>query len=127
MHFQDKINYKGIKAIIFDFDGVISESVKIKSDAFALLYADYSNNIIKKVVSHHEANGGVSRFKKIPLYLDWAGESVNPFKVREFCDRFSKLVQQAVIDSPWVPGVKEYLNLTIKMTYWKDVADRKNR
>ena len=41
----------------------------------------------------------------------WAGEPANPLKVQEFCNQFSSLVQQAVIDSPWVPGVHEYLKL----------------
>ena len=57
-----------LKGIIFDFDGVIAESVQIKSDAFASLYEQYGDNIVKKVIEHHEANGGMSRFEKIRLY-----------------------------------------------------------
>mgnify|MGYP006077874289 FL=1 len=51
-----------IKAIIFDYDGVIAESVNVKTEAFAELYKPYGTDIVQKVIKHHEANGGVSRF-----------------------------------------------------------------
>ena len=41
--------------------------------------------------------------------MSWAGKSANSAQVQAFCGRVSALVQQAVIDSPWVPGVHEYL------------------
>lgn len=95
--------------VFWDFDGVIKDSVEVKSIAFESLFLPYGQDIARRVRQHHEANGGISRFDKIPLYLRWAGEPVNDSRVNEFCDRFSKLVLQAVIDSPWVPGVHEYL------------------
>ena len=58
---------------------------------------------------HHEANGGISRFDKIPTYLKFAGLSASEPVINVFCERFSKSVMEGVIDSPWVPGVKEYL------------------
>jgi phosphoglycolate phosphatase-like HAD superfamily hydrolase len=45
----------------------------------------------------------------MPIYLGWAGEPATAARIQEFTDRFSELVYQAVIDSPWVPGVHEYL------------------
>ena len=57
-----------IKGIIFDFDGVIVDSVGIKSDAFAHLYNSYGTQIENKVVEHHEKNGGLSREEKIKYY-----------------------------------------------------------
>ena len=54
-----------LKGIIFDFDGVIAESVHIKSSGFSDLYKPYGTEIVKRVVKHHAANGGMSRFKKI--------------------------------------------------------------
>ena len=57
-----------IKAIIFDFDGVISHSIEVKTQAFYNLYKDYGEEISKKVVEHHESNGGISRFEKIKFY-----------------------------------------------------------
>lgn len=95
--------------VFWDFDGVIKDSVEVKSVAFEALFLPYGHEIARRVRQHHEANGGISRFDKIPLYLRWAGEPVNDSRIQEFCNRFSKLVLQAVIDAPWVPGVHEYL------------------
>jgi phosphoglycolate phosphatase-like HAD superfamily hydrolase len=95
--------------VFWDFDGVIKDSVEAKSSAFESLFLPFGREIARRVRQHHEANGGVSRFDKIPLYLGWAGESVSNSKVQEFCDRFSQLTLQTVIDSPWVPGVQEFI------------------
>jgi phosphoglycolate phosphatase-like HAD superfamily hydrolase len=95
--------------VFWDFDGVIKDSVAVKSVGFEQLFLPYGAQIAARVRRHHEAHGGVSRFDKIPIYLGWAGEAVTPVRVGEFCERFSALVLQAVVDSPWVPGVREYI------------------
>lgn len=95
--------------VFWDFDGVIKDSVDVKTLAYESLFLPYGEQIASRVRQHHEANGGVSRFDKIPLYLAWAGEQATPVQVEAFCARFSLAVLQAVIDSPWVPGVREYL------------------
>ena len=100
---------KKFKIVFWDFDGVIKDSVKVKSIGYEKLFSSFGQEVVQRVNQHHELNGGVSRFAKIPLYLSWAGQTPKPEKVKNYCDKFSKLVQQAVIDSPWVPGVKEYL------------------
>ncbi len=52
-----------IKAIIFDFDGVICESVEAKKIAFQKVFADYPEHL-DAITEHHMANGGISRFVK---------------------------------------------------------------
>ena len=37
------------KVIFWDFDGVIKDSVKVKSLAFERLFSDYGNNIVDGV------------------------------------------------------------------------------
>lgn len=95
--------------LFWDFDGVIKDSVVVKSKGYEKLFLPYGKEVVDRVNEHHENNGGISRYKKIPLYLGWAGEPAGPEQVQSFCEQFSKLVQQAVIHSPWIPGVKEYL------------------
>jgi len=95
--------------VFWDFDGVIKDSVEVKTSAYENLFLPFGHEVANRVRQHHESNGGISRFDKIPLYLTWAGELATPALTVEFCDRFSKLVLQAVIDSPWVPGGREYL------------------
>lgn len=95
--------------IFWDFDGVIKDSIPVKSDAFATLFSSFGNEIEQKVREHHESNGGMSRFEKIPLYLEWSKQTVTSATVKNYCDQFSRLVTDAVIKSPWVEGVQEFL------------------
>jgi len=97
------------KVIFWDFDGVIKDSVEVKSDAFEQLFILFGRDIAKKVRTHHEENGGMSRFDKIPIYLAWAGTDPTQKIIDQYADRFSQLVKQKVIDSAWVDGIKEYL------------------
>jgi phosphoglycolate phosphatase-like HAD superfamily hydrolase len=97
------------QVVFWDFDGVIKDSVLVKSAGYEKLFLPFGKDVVKRVNNHHNVHGGISRYTKIPLYLSWAGEPANSIQVQEFCDRFSNLVQQAVVNSPWVPGVYEYL------------------
>jgi HAD superfamily hydrolase (TIGR01549 family) len=95
--------------IFWDFDGVIKESVTVKTNAYVGLFRQFGPDVAERVRRHHEANGGMSRFEKIPLYLEWAGHSAKPDEIGRYCDMFASAVRQAVVDSSWVCGVREYL------------------
>lgn len=95
--------------VFWDFDGVIKESVNVKILAYERLFLPFGREVAARVRQHQESNWGVSRFDKIPLYLAWAGAEGGSALYEEYCGRFSDSVVQAVIDSPWIPGVREYL------------------
>ena len=105
-----KITFKfppHIKAIIWDFDGVIKDSLSAKTEAFIHTFHGNSKfDVIERIKEHHLMNGGVSRSVKIPLYLKWLG--INPSKstIEKYLDEFSKVVVKKVVDSPWVEGAE---------------------
>jgi len=99
-----------IKAIIFDFDGVIAESVEVKTDAFAKIYMTYGKDIVARIVEHHESNGGMSRFEKFQLYHKlFLKKAISNNEKKDLAVQFSKLVVEKVIDAPYVPGALEYI------------------
>jgi len=53
-----------IKNLIFDFDGVILDSVEIKNKAFLKTLKPFNKNIKKKFMKFHLNNLGISRFRK---------------------------------------------------------------
>ena len=57
-----------IRAVVFDFDGVLAESVDVKTRAYALLFQDEGGDVVRQVVDFHLKNGGVSRFEKFRCY-----------------------------------------------------------
>ncbi len=99
-----------IKTIIFDFDGVLVESVNVKGEAFVGLYANENQDIQDKVLAYHNAHGGVTRHDKIKYYeTQILGKSLTEQRLQERAQEFSNLVEQRVIDSPWVNGAKAFL------------------
>ncbi len=100
---------KNFDVIFWDFDGVIKESVEVKTNAFEKLFSPYGKEVTKRIIAHHENNGGMSRFEKIPIYLKWAGESLSQPLIDKYLIKFSCFVKKRVIDSKWVPGALEYL------------------
>lgn len=103
-------NRARIRAVVFDFDGVILESAEVKTDAFVELYADHGADVIERVRRHHLANLGISRFKKFA----WIAENVlgQPLSDDDSAglgDRFSELVLAKVLAAPFVPGAEAAL------------------
>jgi len=97
------------KAIFWDFDGVIKESVEVKNRAFYQLFLPFGDVVALRVCEHHIGNGGMSRMDKMPLYLQWAGQASTASTIDAFCRRFGEMVLQAVVDAAWVPGVESLL------------------
>lgn len=98
---------RAARLVFWDFDGVIKQSTDIKADAFAELFRSFGATLSDRVRAHHLENGGISRFEKIPRYLEWAGEPPTPDCIADYCRRFAALVRQAVIDAAWVPGAEQ--------------------
>ena len=100
-----------IKAIIFDFDGVLVESVDIKTKAFAKLFESEGEDIVEKVVDYHLKNTGVSRFEKIRyIYQNMLKRDLSEETFADLCHRFSHLVVDEVVNAPYVKGAKEFLD-----------------
>ncbi len=97
------------RLVLWDFDGVIKDSVAVKTQAFMRLFEAAGPAVTARVRQHHLAHGGMSRFEKLPVYLEYAGEAPTPARVEELCRQFAGLVRQLVIDAPWVPGAEDRL------------------
>jgi phosphoglycolate phosphatase-like HAD superfamily hydrolase len=96
--------------VIFDFDGVIVESEEIKTRAFAALYREHGADVVAAIVEHHQANGGISRRKKIRwCHRTQLGIEPDEPALDLLCQRFSALVEDEVVASDWVAGAEQAL------------------
>ena len=99
-----------LRAITFDFDGVLAESVDVKTNAYAFLFQEEGEEIVQRIVDFHLKNGGVSRFEKFrSFYSDILRRPLSEERFQELCTRFSHLVLDEVVAAPWVEGAKEFL------------------
>ncbi len=98
-------------AVFFDFDGVLVESTVIKNQAFLELYAPYGADVLDQVLAHHAAHEGISRFDKIRhCHREYLGQTLGDEELAELSDRYSKLVEAAVVECPPVAGSLEFLD-----------------
>ena len=99
------------QAIIFDFDGVVVESGKIKTQAFAELYHPYGEDIVTAVVQFHTQNGGMSRYRKFRHFQEHflSKPPLTEVEEKQLDIRFSELVVEAVIAAEAVPGAVELI------------------
>ena len=99
-----------IRAVVFDFDGVILESADVKTDAFVELYADHGSAVVDRVRAHHLANLGISRFKKFAWIAENVlGRSLSDEDSAALGRRFSDLAMAKVLSAPLVPGAEAAL------------------
>ncbi|WP_271409653.1 HAD family hydrolase [Pseudomonas sp. Q1-7] len=57
------------KSFIFDCDGVVLDSNRIKTDAFYRAAVNYGEAPAQKLVEFHVANGGISRYRKFEYFF----------------------------------------------------------
>lgn len=100
-----------VDAIVFDFDGVLVQSVDIKTRAFARLFEPHGPDVVARVVAHHRAHGGVSRFEKFRhYYREFLRQPLADDALEDLARRFADLVVEEVERAPFVPGADRFLN-----------------
>lgn len=103
-------DFKDVKAFFFDFDGVLADSVEVKTRAFAQLFAQYGQNIVLKVMEHHRRHGGMPRVEKFKYYYkNFLNKPLDKDELKVLCRDFSRLVVDEVVSAPEIPGVADFL------------------
>lgn len=88
-----------IKTILWDFDGVILDSMKIKGDGFVELFSNYDKSYTDLLYTYHFNNGGVSRFDKIRYFFEIILEkSVTDDEIEEYAEKFGDIVSKKLVD-----------------------------
>ena len=105
-----KIDKALIKTIVFDFDGVILDSMRAKGEAFYELLKPFGEAVANQARQHHLANGGMDRFAKIQYYYDYfVQQNISRKLLMQKANEFGELTFDAVVKSPFVPGVKDFI------------------
>lgn len=98
-----------LKAIVLDFDGVILESVDIKTRAFRVLFKDYPE-CLEGIVRLHLGNGGISRYEKFEvIYRDLLRRPLSEDHKSRLGAEFSAIVADEMLRCPYVSGAIEFL------------------
>lgn len=104
------IDEKGFpKCAIFDFDGVILESVDIKTEAFIELFSEYPEHQ-DAIVRYHLENLGISRFHKFDwIYSELLQLDLDETQSGRLGASFSEIVLARILSCPFVAGAPQLL------------------
>lgn len=92
-----------IKNIIFDFDGVILDSMPIRTEGFKKIFENYDNKKVEELISFHLINGGLSRFVKIKYFFEELLEtSISEEEINFFVDKYSKIMKEKLINEKYL-------------------------
>ena len=110
------MNLQGLDAIIFDFDGVLVESVDIKTQAFGEMYAEHGADVVAQVENYHLRHAGISRFDKFRYFQTGllGGLPLTDQDVTDLAEKFSKLVTDKVVSAPMVGGAQDFLDSCLR-------------
>jgi len=98
-----------IRLIILDFDGVILESVEVKTEAFRSLFS-FSPDHVDEIEAFHRQNGGMSRFDKFDyIYKNILKEPLSSQRKDELSEKFSTHVFEKMLSARFVTGAWDFI------------------
>lgn len=106
-----------IKNILFDFDGVILDSMPVREYGFRKVFEGFDKELVEKLLEYHNENGGLSRYVKIRYFYEkLLNENISDDKIKSIAEEFSFIMKKELIN-------KKYLILEtvefIKINYKK--------
>ena len=87
-----------IKNILFDFDGVIIDSMPIREAGFRLIFQDFDKYLVDRLIDYHNQNGGLSRYVNIDFFFN--NILKNPIQKNQslsYAKRFSDIMKKELV------------------------------
>lgn len=98
-----------LRAIVFDFDGVILESVAVKARAFRDLMPE-DPALQDRIERYHLENLGMSRYEKFAwMYRELLRRPLSQLEMSELDRRFGAAIAAQMRSCPFVAGALEFL------------------
>ena len=94
------MNSKTYNTFIFDCDGVLLNSNKLKTQAFYDVALPYGKEFAEKLVDYHVKNGGISRYEKFAYFLQHIAKKdrVDDLELCSLLEAYAKEVWQGLLD-----------------------------
>ena len=104
------INMDKYDFFIFDCDGVILDSNKLKSNAFAEALPNEPPDLVAEFVQYHKQNGGISRYEKFRYYFEEMKKQVEAeAEIDKALNNFAAIVSEGLLKCNYIPGVVEII------------------
>ncbi|HIP13324.1 MAG TPA: HAD family hydrolase [Arcobacter sp.] len=84
-----------IQQILFDFDGVIIDSMDVRDYGFRKIVEGHDEALVDAFIKYHRYNAGLSRYVKIRyFYEEMLGQSISEKRVNELASKFSEIMKE---------------------------------
>lgn len=102
------MNVKQYKTLIFDCDGVILNSNKIKTQVFYEATKHFGHESAQALVNYHIQNGGISRYAKFQYFFtDILKQEIHQPTLNDLLTRFANGVKDGLMSCEVAEGLAE--------------------
>ncbi|MBD3808634.1 MAG: HAD family hydrolase [Epsilonproteobacteria bacterium] len=92
-----------IKNILWDFDGVILDSMPIRDYGFRKIFENYSEELVEEFIKYHRINGGLSRFHKIKyFYNTFLTKEISEEQIQEYANKFTLIMKEQLANKKYL-------------------------
>ena len=92
-----------IKNILWDFDGVIIDSLAIRDYGFREIFKEFDKQSVDKLIQYHNYNGGLSRFHKIKYFFnEILKQNITQDEILQYADKFTQIMRQSLSDKKYL-------------------------
>lgn len=105
------MNIANYQTLVFDCDGVVLNSNKVKTQAFYKAALPFGEEAAQKLVAHHVLNGGISRYKKFEWFIQEvvnAGEA----ELNKLLESYAQFVRDGLLTCDIASGLFELRDKT---------------
>lgn len=100
------MNIKEYQTLVFDCDGVILNSNKVKTEAFYKAALPYGEKNAQKLVKYHVDRGGISRYKKFEWFMQEIKGQIGP-DLNQLLDTYAEEVRKGLLTCEVAEGIQE--------------------
>lgn len=92
-----------IKNILWDFDGVILDSMPVRDYGFRKIFESYTEELVEEFIKYHRINGGLSRFHKIEyFYNTLLNKEISTEQIQEYANKFTIIMKKQLINKKYL-------------------------
>lgn len=100
------------KTFVFDCDGVILNSNRVKTEAFYKAALPFGEKAASLLVDYHVNNGGISRYKKFEWFLSKIKGEIDPELLKLLLENYATFVSEGLNSCDLVSGLAEFREAT---------------
>ena len=94
------IDFIDKSVILWDFDGVILDSMPTRGYGFKKVLEDYPDNEVEKLLVFHKENGGLSRYVKFRYFFEEVrDDSLSEEKLSRLANSYSEIMRERLCES----------------------------